>query len=118
MKVSGRGNYGRRHLTPFARVQTYANQYSEKGLLVEERTARRIAAAVLRHTAAGPDTVFYDGEGGLCHVAAEVAQSGRFKRVTVLEKDLNLQDLHRFAREHIIPNGVSVVFHPEEISFR
>jgi hypothetical protein len=73
MKVSPRGNYGRQRLTPFARAQSYSNQYPEKGLLVEERTARQLAASVLRHTAGSPDkTLFYDGEGGLCHVAAQV----------------------------------------------
>jgi hypothetical protein len=73
IKVSPRGNYGRQRLTPFARAQSYSNQYPEKGLLVEERTAHRIAASVLRHTAGSPDkTLFYDGEGGLCHVAAQV----------------------------------------------
>jgi hypothetical protein len=118
MPVSKRGNFGRRHVTPFERAQTYGNQYSEKCLLIEEATARRIAAAVQRHTAAGPDTVFYDGEGGLCHVAAEIAASRRFKSVTVLEKDFNLIELHKFAREHVIPSGVAVNFHPEEISLR
>jgi hypothetical protein len=118
IQVSKRGNFGRRRVTPFERVQTYGNQYSEKCLLIEEQTARRIAATVLRHTAAGPETVFYDGEGGLCHLAAEIAASRRFKSVTVLEKDFNLVDVHKFAQEHVIPSDVAVNFHPEEISLR
>ena len=116
--MAKRGNFGRRRLTPFDRVQTYSNQYNEKCLLVDQSTAQRIAVTVLQHTAAGPDTVFYDGEGGLCHVAAEVAASRRFKRVIVLEKDFNLLDVHQFAREHILPSVVKVDFHPEEISLR
>jgi hypothetical protein len=46
-----------------------------------------------------------------------VAQSGRFKRAVVLEKDFNLRDMHEFARHHIFPpGGAGPDIHPQELN--
>jgi hypothetical protein len=47
----------------------------------------------------------------------QVAQSGRFKRAVVLEKDFNLRDMHEFARQHIFPpGGPGPDIHPQELN--
>jgi len=54
---------------------------------------------VLENTIKGEDTVFFDGEGGFCYIALNILKSGKFKFVTILEKDRYLQKIQDYATD-------------------
>jgi len=93
--------------TLFDKLQSasYKSAYIEKAVLLDEETAGRIAESVLAHSRGDKSTTFIDGEGGLCQVAAAVAQYDKFKEVCVLEKDMCMSNLHDHAKStYLDPN--------------
>lgn len=80
------------------RIYSYKTGYVEKAVLIDPGVAAQIANYVLIHSERGADTVFYDGEGGLCYIAREILESGQFKSVKILEKDKYLEQLHDYAK--------------------
>ena len=84
------------------RIMEYKSGYVEKTILLNEDTAKEIAHSIKVHTRGNKDTVFFDGEGGLCQVASHVEKMDIFKSISVLEKDPNLSALHEYAKEHYL----------------
>lgn len=78
----------------------YKKDYTEKSLLLCEKTATRIMDSVAKQSMASKSkTQFVDGEGGLCMLASRAEQmSGLFNSVAVLEKDMGMTPLHSYAR--------------------
>lgn len=86
----------------FDKIMSYKSTYIEKTVLISEELAERIAHNVAIHTRGDKSTTFFDGEGGLCQVAAAMDRLDIFNQVAVLEKDMTLTDLHNFAKEQYI----------------
>ena len=84
------------------RIMEYKSGYVEKTILLNEDTAKEIAQSIKVHTRGNKDTVFFDGEGGLCQVASHVEKMDIFKSISVLEKDSSLSALHDYAKEHYL----------------
>ena len=84
------------------RIMEYKSSYVEKTILMNEDTAKEIAHSIKVHTRGNKDTVFFDGEGGLCQVASHVEKIDIFKSISVLEKDSSLSALHEYAKKHYL----------------
>ena len=92
------------------RIMEYKSSYVEKTILMNEDTAKEIAHSIKVHTRGNKDTVFFDGEGGLCQVASHVEKMDIFKSISVLEKDSSLSALHEYAKKHYLDPDTPV--HP------
>lgn len=91
-------------MTVFDKIQTYKADYAEKNVLLDQTVADKISQSVLTHSRGDKKTTFFDGEGGLCHIAARVSQFDMFKDVCVLEKDLEgLESLNGYVKDPSIP---------------
>ena len=51
----------------------------EKTVLLNAEVAEQIAATIALHTRGDTRTVFFDGEGGPCHIGARVRDMGLFR---------------------------------------
>ena len=51
----------------------------EKTVLLNAKVAEQIAATIALHTRGDTRTVFFDGEGGPCHIGARVRDMGLFR---------------------------------------
>ena len=51
----------------------------EKTVLLNAEVADQIAATIALHTRGDTRTVFFDGEGGPCHLGARVRDMGLFR---------------------------------------
>ena len=92
---------GERTVTLLEKLMMYKKDYTEKSLLLSEKTATRIMESVaMQSMASKSKTQFVDGEGGLCMLASKAEQqmSGTFNSVAVLEKDMGMTPLHGHAR--------------------
>lgn len=94
--------------TVLEKISTYESGYIEKCVLLNEETSRSISNNILTHSNGNKRTTFFDGEGGMCHVANNITNSKRFKKVLVLEKDMSLECLHQYAKSHYLPQKVQV----------
>ena len=88
----------------------YKSGYIEKTILMNEETANDIAQSIQVHTRGTKDTVFFDGEGGLCQIAHKIEKMNIFKSVSVLEKDTSLSPLHDFAKDNYLNPETPVHF--------
>eukprot|EP00092_Neocalanus_flemingeri_P106019 GFUD01135973.1.p1 GENE.GFUD01135973.1~~GFUD01135973.1.p1 ORF type:complete len:475 (-),score=53.31 GFUD01135973.1:131-1555(-) len=95
-------------VTVHDRIQSYKKGYIEKAVLLNEETAAKIAQSVQIHSRGDQNTTFFDGEGGLCQIAAIVSKIGLFKEVCVLEKDMCLESLHEYAKSKYLDPSVPV----------
>ena len=87
------------------RIQSYKSGYVEKTILLNREVAEQIAQTVAVHTRGNKETLFYDADGGLCHIASAVQKMDIFKSVSVFEKDMNFSVLHNYAKsEYLDPN--------------
>ena len=84
------------------RIMQYKSGYIEKAILMNEETANDIARSIQVHTRGNKDTVFFDGEGGLCQVASKIEEMNIFKSISVLEKDSSLSALHDYAKSNYL----------------
>ena len=91
---------GERTVTLLEKLMMYKKDYTEKSLLLCEKTATRIMESVAKQSMASKSkTQFVDGEGGLCMLASKAEQmSDLFNSVAVLEKDAGMTPLHSYAR--------------------
>ena len=71
--------------------------------------ADQIVQSIVTHTRGDQDTVFLDGEGGLCHIGAKLKQMNTFGTVKVLEKDMELRSLHNYARERYLDEDTPII---------
>ena len=71
--------------------------------------AEQIVQSIVTHTRGNQDTVFLDGEGGLCHIGAKLKQINTFGTVKVLEKDMELRGLHNYARERYLDEDTPII---------
>jgi len=96
-------------VTLFEKLQSssYKN-YIEKAVLLDEETSMRIAESVVTHTRGDRNTTFFDGEGGLCQIAAAVSKSGVFDNICVLEKDVSMSNLHNYAKSNYLDSNIAV----------
>jgi len=92
----------KKSLTVFDQIQTYTSGYAEKAILVDPETALSIANCVLRYSERDKDTVFFDGEAGSCSLAKNILESGEYKEVKILEKDMHFQVLHEYANTNYL----------------
>jgi hypothetical protein len=91
-------------MTVFDKIQTYKSDYNEKSVLLDQTVADKISQSVLTHSRGDKNTTFFDGEGGLCQIAASVSKFEKFKEVRVLEKDLEgLVSLNGYTKDPGIP---------------
>ena len=95
-------------MSVFDRIQAYKSGYVEKAILLNEETAETIAQSVIVHSRGDKNTTFFDGEGGLCQIAAIVSKSEHFKEVCVLEKDMCMDKLHEYAKSNYLDPSVPV----------
>jgi len=95
-------------ITVYDRIQSYKSNYLEKAVLLNGETANKIAQAVFIHSKGDKSTTFFDGEGGLCQIAAAVSEFGLFKEVCVLEKDKCLESLHNYAKNNYLDPNVPI----------
>lgn len=86
---------------------SYRN-YIEKAVLLDEETSVRIAESVVTHTRGDRSTTFFDGEGGLCQIAAAVSKCDVFDNICVLEKDICMSNLHDYAKSNYLDAKITV----------
>ena len=91
------------------RIQSYKSGYVEKTVLLNSEVADQIVQSIVTHTRGNQDTVFLDGEGGLCHIGAKLKQVNTFGTVKVLEKDMELRGLHKYARERYLDEDTPII---------
>ena len=84
------------------RIMEYKSGYIEKTILLNEQTASDIAQSIQVHTRGNKNTKFFDGEGGLCHVADKIQKMNIFSSVSILEKDIKLSALHEYAKRNYL----------------
>jgi hypothetical protein len=100
-------NKGKSRVTLLEKIMFYKHDYTEKTVLLCEKTADRIMQSVRVHSRADPaKTELVDCEGGLCLLAARAGDS--FKSAIVLEKDRSLAPLEAQARATGLPASVRV----------
>ena len=95
--------------TLWDRIQSYKSGYVEKTVLLNSEVADQIVQSIVTHTRGGQDTVFLDGEGGICHIGAALKQMNTFGSVKVLEKDMELRSLHKYAKERYLDEITPIV---------
>jgi len=90
-------------VTLFDKLQSpsYRN-YIEKAVLLDEETSERIAESVVMHTRGDKSTTFFDGEGGLCQIAAAVSKTKVFDNICILEKDICMSNLNEYAKSNYL----------------
>ena len=81
----------------------------EKTVLLNSEVADQIVQSIVTHTRGDGDTVFLDGEGGLCHIGAALKQMNTFGSVRVLEKDMELRSLHEYAKERYLDKETPII---------
>jgi len=95
--------------TLWERIQSYKSGYVEKTVLLNSEVADQIVQSIVTHTRGNQDTVFLDGEGALCHIGATLKQMNTFGSVKVLEKDMELRSLHKYAKERYLDEITPIV---------
>lgn len=95
--------------TLWERIQSYKSGYVEKTVLLNSEVADQIVQSIVTHTRGNQDTVFLDGEGALCHIGATLKQMNTFGSVKVLEKDMELRSLHKYAKERYLDEVIPIV---------
>ena len=81
----------------------------EKTVLLNSEVADQIVQSIVTHTRGDNNTLFLDGEGGLCHIGATLKQMNTFGSVSVLEKDMELQSLHEYAKERYLDEDTPIL---------
>ena len=101
--------YKGKPISVWERICSYRGAYLEKSVLLDTETAERITKNVDIHSRADSNTKFFDGEGGLCRVAALAASLDRFSSVAVLEKDEGLSVLHEHAKNNYLNPDTEII---------
>ena len=81
----------------------------EKTVLLNSEVADQIVQSIVTHTRGDNNTLFLDGEGGLCHIGAKLKQMNTFDSVRVLEKDMELRSLHEYAKERYLDEDTPIL---------
>ena len=86
----------------WSRIQSYSSGYVEKTILLNSAVAAQIAQNIAVHTRGDKHTRFLDAEGGTCQIAANLQQMALFEDIRVLEKDMELFELHKYAKDNYL----------------